>query len=304
MKPRDLLHQLRGHLSEFRLPNSRSNWFTESVLRLIISDLQLQHFGAAPEKHWRSPPGVQLFWHGTGIVDARTVCLACVALFSTSGVARFERLMAHLVRHLGETKCQILNGFGQTKSNETRTEQAADSGIRASSRRTSVKLVKFKCNINNYMASCSLWRQQRTNERVASMLIEKAFWTHCTFGSHRKGTRLLAFLLTISLSPTLLSRRTFRRSCVVFKGLSTNQRSHLQAALNARKVFELLLPRIAEARSKGMQRVWSEPGTLVDFWPAWKPAIVCSGLDYGSQRMYMHWNSKGNSAWRKGQEAK
>lgn len=109
------------------------------------------------------------------------------------------------------------------------------------------------------MASCALWCQQRINGKVVSMLTEKAFWTHCTFGKHRKGTRLLAFLLTISLSPTLLSRRTFRRSCVVFKGLSTNQSNHLQAALNAGKCLNCLgfYQGLLRQGAKGIEASWA-----------------------------------------------
>ena len=55
------------------------------------------------------------------MVGAPTVCVACVSIFSTS---RFERLMAHLVRHLGETKCPT----SRTKHEKTNKLRTLESG--------------------------------------------------------------------------------------------------------------------------------------------------------------------------------
>jgi len=131
------------------------------------------------------------------------------------------------------------------------------------------------------MASCALSCQQRINGKVVSMLTEKAFWTHCTFGKHRKGTRLLAFLLTISLSPTLCPEEHF--GDLAFKGLSTNQRSHLQAALNAEeeKCLNCFYQGFLRQGAKGIEASWALlliSGQLENycmFWTRlWLPAHV------------------------------
>ena len=124
----------------FAFQNSRSNRIS---FALISHLLQLQHFGAAPEKHWRSPPQE---WHRDGRWSYGVCCLC--GHFSTSGVARFDRLMAHLVRHLGETEWP--NSQRNTKK---RTSCGLwNSGIQQAdlSRVCDFFNARYTKNINNY----------------------------------------------------------------------------------------------------------------------------------------------------------
>ena len=97
----------------------------------------------------------------------------------------------------------------------------------------------------------------------------------------------------ISLSPTRLSKRTLRRSCVVFSGLSA------KASLN---IAEELMP--SRAEHEHVNTVGMRCRTNMS-----KPS--CRVLDslhvkiepLSLKRMHVHCNTKGHSTWRKRQEA-